>query len=354
MRYKLETIGLGKRYGESVALAPTDLQVRAGEFLTLLGPSGSGKTTLLQMISGLTLPSSGTLLLDGVDATQMPPGKRGIGMVFQNYALFPHMTVWENVAYGLRMRRAPVDELKRAVAAALAMVKMDEYAHRYPRELSGGQQQRIALARCFVYRPSVILLDEPLGALDKKLREHMQLEIRHLHAELQATFIYVTHDQDEALAMSDRICLMNQARIEQIGTPSDLYDRPATCFAAGFIGHSNLLDGHVETAEGGARRFHAAGRSLALEGAAQPPGVMRDGKAWLLVRPEAAELRPQGQGLLDGSVAEVVFLGAEVRAIVAVDADRRVSVRCGSSVAPRVGEAVGVHWDMARATLLQQ
>lgn len=182
----------------------------------------------------------------------------------------------------------------------------------------------------------------------------MQLEIRHLHAELQATFIYVTHDQDEALAMSDRICLMNQARIEQIGTPSDLYDRPATCFAAGFIGHSNLLDGHVETAEGGARRFHAAGRSLALEGAAQPPGVMRDGKAWLLVRPEAAELRPQGQGLLDGSVAEVVFLGAEVRAIVAVDADRRVSVRCGRSVAPRVGEAVGVHWDMARATLLQQ
>ena len=165
-------------------------------------------------------------LLDGVDATQMPPGKRGIGMVFQNYALFPHMTVWENVAYGLRMRRAPADALKRAVAAALTMVKMDEYAHRYPRELSGGQQQRIALARCFVYRPSVILLDEPLGALDKKLREHMQLEIRHLHAELQATFIYVTHDQDEALAMSDRICLMNQARIEQIGTPSDLYDRP--------------------------------------------------------------------------------------------------------------------------------
>ena len=336
MRYKLETIGLGKRYGESVALAPTDLQVRAGEFLTLLGPSGSGKTTLLQMISGLTLPSSGTLLLDGVDATQMPPGKRGIGMVFQNYALFPHMTVWENVAYGLRMRRAPADALKRAVAAALTMVKMDEYAHRYPRELSGGQQQRIALARCFVYRPSVILLDEPLGALDKKLREHMQLEIRHLHAELQATFIYVTHDQDEALAMSDRICLMNQARIEQIGTPSDLYDRPATCFAAGFIGHSNLLDGHVETAEGGARRFHAAGRSLALEGAAQPPGVMRDGKAWLLVRPEAAELRPQGQGLLDGSVAEVVFLAPR-----SAPSSRWTRTGASACVAPQRGAARG-------------
>ena len=243
--------------------------------------------------------------------------------------------------------------LKRAVAAALTMVKMDEYAHRYPRELSGGQQQRIALARCFVYRPSVILLDEPLGALDKKLREHMQLEIRHLHAELQATFIYVTHDQDEALAMSDRICLMNQARIEQIGTPSDLYDRPATCFAAGFIGHSNLLDGHVETAEGGARRFHAAGRSLALEGAAQPPGVMRDGKAWLLVRPEAAELaaRPgparwqrRGSGV-PGRRGPRHRRGGRGQA-------RQRALR--RSVAPRVGEAVGVHWDMARATLLQQ
>ena len=251
------------------------------------------------------------------------------------------------------MRWAPADALKRAVAAALTMVKMDEYAHRYPRELSGGQQQRIALARCFVYRPSVILLDEPLGALDKKLREHMQLEIRHLHAELQATFIYVTHDQDEALAMSDRICLMNQARIEQIGTPSDLYDRPATCFAAGFIGHSNLLDGHVETAEGGARRFHAAGRSRAgRRGAAAgryagrqglAAGAARGGRA-AAARPGPARWQRRGSGVP----------GAEVRAIVAVDADRRVSVRCGRSVAPRVGEAVGVHWDMARATLLQQ
>ena len=201
--------------------------------------------------------------------------------------------------------RAPADALKRAVAAALTMVKMDEYAHRYPRELSGGQQQRIALARCFVYRPSVILLDEPLGALDKKLREHMQLEIRHLHAELQATFIYVTHDQDEALAMSDRICLMNQARIEQIGTPSDLYDRPATCFAAGFIGHSNLLDGHVETAEGGARRFHAAGRSLALEGGAAgryagrqglAAGAARGGRA-AAARPGPARWQRRGSGV---------------------------------------------------------
>ena len=338
----------------SVALAPTDLQVRAGEFLTLLGPSGSGKTTLLQMISGLTLPSSGTLLLDGVDATQMPPGKRGIGMVFQNYALFPHMTVWENVAYGLRMRRAPADALKRAVAAALTMVKMDEYAHRYPRELSGGQQQRIALARCFVYRPSVILLDEPLGALDKKLREHMQLEIRHLHAELQATFIYVTHDQDEALAMSDRICLMNQARIEQIGTPSDLYDRPATCFAAGFIGTiptcSTAMSKPRKAARAGsmppaARSRWKARRSLGRYAGRQglAAGAARGGRA-AAARPGPARWQRRGSGV-PGRRGPRHRRGGRGQA-------RQRALR--RSVAPRVGEAVGVHWDMARATLLQQ
>ena len=274
-------------------------------------------------------------------------------MVFQNYALFPHMTVWENVAYGLRMRRAPADALKRAVAAALTMVKMDEYAHRYPRELSGGQQQRIALARCFVYRPSVILLDEPLGALDKKLREHMQLEIRHLHAELQATFIYVTHDQDEALAMSDRICLMNQARIEQIGTPSDLYDRPATCFAAGFIGHSNLLDGHVETAEGGARRFHAAGRSLALEGARSRRalcGTARPG-CWCGPRRPSCGRKARACSM----AASRKWCSWAPRSAPSSRWTRTGASACvAASVAPRVGEAVGVHWDMARATLLQQ
>ena len=287
------------------------------------------------MISGLTLPSSGALLLDGVDAAQMPPGKRGIGMVFQNYALFPHMTVWENVAYGLRMRRAPADALKRAVAAALTMVKMDEYAHRYPRELSGGQQQRIALARCFVYRPSVILLDEPLGALDKKLREHMQLEIRHLHAELQATFIYVTHDQDEALAMSDRICLMNQARIEQIGTPSDLYDRPATCFAAGFIGHSTCstaMSKPRKAARAGSMPPAARSRWKARRSLGRYAG--RQGLAAGAAR--AAELRPQGQGLLDGSVAEVVFLAPR-----SAPSSRWTRTGASACVAARRGAARG-------------
>ncbi|OUL95001.1 ABC transporter ATP-binding protein, partial [Paraburkholderia hospita] len=250
MSSKLEAIGIAKRYGDSVALEPTDLAVQAGEFLTLLGPSGSGKTTLLQMISGLVAPSAGRIEIDGRDVTHVEPGKRGIGMVFQSYALFPHMSVWDNVAYGLRMRRKSREEVRAAVDDALAMVRMTEYAKRFPKELSGGQQQRIALARCFAYRPSVILLDEPLGALDKKLREHMQAEIRRLHKELGATFVYVTHDQDEALTLSDRICLMNQARIEQVGTPADLYDRPATRFAAGFIGHSNLLEGELDATRG--------------------------------------------------------------------------------------------------------
>jgi putative spermidine/putrescine transport system ATP-binding protein len=193
MSTKLSVNGLGKRYGASTALMATHLDIRKGELLTLLGPSGSGKTTLLQMIAGLVEPSEGQLLIDGQDATWLPPGERGIGMVFQSYALFPHLTVAENVAYPLRMRKVPAQTITTEVARALDMVKMGAFGARLPRELSGGQQQRIALARCFVYHPEVILLDEPLGALDKNLREHMQLEIRKLHRDLGATFIYVTH-----------------------------------------------------------------------------------------------------------------------------------------------------------------
>lgn len=344
---KLEAVGLTKRYGEVAALLPTDLQVRDGEFLTLLGPSGSGKTTLLMMISGLVAPSGGKLLIDGRDATHADPGKRGIGMVFQNYALFPHLTVWDNVAYGLRMRRTAQSDLGRAVDAALAMVKMQDFGKRYPKELSGGQQQRIALARCFAYRPSIILLDEPLGALDKKLREHMQLEIRRLHGELGATFIYVTHDQDEALTMSDRICLMNQARIEQIGTPAELYDHPATRFAANFIGQSNLLEGQME----GPDSIRLGDRVVPVAPARQH-SLASKAEASLLIRPETVELTPPSDGLLAGTVSEVVFLGSEIRAIVTLPSDRAFSVRCSRNASPRVGDQVGLRWDLARASLL--
>jgi len=342
--FKLEAAGLAKRYGETDALLPTDLQVRAGEFLTLLGPSGSGKTTLLMMIAGLVAPTGGQLSIDGKDATYAPPGQRGIGMVFQSYALFPHMTVRDNVAYGLRMRRAAAQDMARLVDNALDMVKMREYAHRYPKELSGGQQQRVALARCFAYSPSIILLDEPLGALDKKLREHMQLEIRRLHQELGATFIYVTHDQEEALTMSDRICLMNHARIEQIGTPVELYDEPATRFAAGFIGQSNLLAGVLEP--GGLR----AGQHLVpVPESAGHPGDA----ASLLVRPEAVEVTAPEQGLLQGEIAEVVFLGNEVRVIVTLPGADTFMARCGRERQPRVGDRVGLRWELARSRVLQ-
>lgn len=352
MGAKLETIGIAKSYGDVVALSPTDLVVEAGEFVTLLGPSGSGKTTLLQMISGLVAPSAGRIQIGGIDVTQIEPGKRGIGMVFQSYALFPHMSVWDNVAYGLRMRRTPRREIGPAVDAALAMVRMEAYARRNPRELSGGQQQRIALARCFAYRPSVILLDEPLGALDKKLREHMQTEIRRLHRELGATFVYVTHDQDEALTLSDRICLMNQARIEQVGTPADLYDRPATRFAAAFVGHSNLLDGTVEPACDGTapRMFGTAGARVPLP--ADGAATSSNQPSCLLVRPEVPRLVAPAGGFMDGTVTDLVFFGSDTRVTLSLAGGTPFAVRCDRGATPRIGERVGVVWEPHRTTLL--
>ena len=240
---KLRIDSVRKTYGSVVALHDTSLDVLEGEFVTLLGPSGSGKTTLLHAVAGLLEPDGGRIWIDGVDATYLAPHRRDLGMVFQNYALFPHLSVFENIAFPLRMRRCPARETSERVHAALALVRLAEVEARLPRELSGGQQQRIALARCVVYRPSIVLMDEPLGALDKKLREQMQLEIKRIHGELGVTVLYVTHDQEEAMTMSDRICLMRAGRIEQIGTPRDLYLQPSSVYAADFLGESNLLAG---------------------------------------------------------------------------------------------------------------
>ena len=346
MQSKLSTRGLAKRYGTIDALLPTDLDVRPGELLTLLGPSGSGKTTLLQMLAGLVEPTGGQLFIDGKDATDLPAGERGIGMVFQSYALFPHMTVAENVGYPLRMRRRKTAEIATEVARALSMVKMDAFGARYPRELSGGQQQRIALASCFVYRPEIILLDEPLGALDKNLREHMQAEIRSLHRELGATFIYVTHDQDEALSLSDRVCLMNDARIEQIGSPRELYDRPVSRLAANFIGHSNLLDGRVES--GG---FVWRDRRLVVAdgGAASLPA------ASLMVRPEVVRVVPAEQGVLQGTVRDLVFQGSDIKLVAQLPGGEEFSARMSCQAPhPQVGEAVGLAWDPQHAVVLSR
>ena len=242
---KVRLDGVSKHYGPVVALKGIDLDVYTGEFVTLLGPSGSGKTTLLNVIAGMAAPTAGRIWIDGQDATHLQPGKRGLGMVFQNYALMPHMTVFENVAFPLRVRKVPGTEIRRRVAEVLELVRLPNVANRKPAELSGGQQQRISVARCLVYNPAIILMDEPLGALDKKLREEMQLELKQLHSNLGITALYVTHDQEEALTMSDRIVLMNTGEIEQMGTPRDLYFHPTSLFSAEFLGDSNILDGKV-------------------------------------------------------------------------------------------------------------
>jgi putative spermidine/putrescine transport system ATP-binding protein len=239
--HKLQIRGLQKSYGPVRALSGVDLEMKEGEFVTLLGSSGSGKSTILLIIAGLIQPDAGEVWIDGKLSTYVPPHMRDIGVVFQNYALFPHMTVYDNIAFPLRMRRQSETKIRDEVDRVLSTVQLAGLGHRLPSQLSGGQQQRIALARCMVYEPPIILMDEPLGALDKKLRQQLQLEIRRLHQALGITVLYVTHDQEEALAMSDRICLMNNGGIEQIGTPNDLYFRPRSVFAAVFLGESNLL-----------------------------------------------------------------------------------------------------------------
>ncbi len=342
---KLRVDGISKRYGPVVALEPVLLEVHDGELLTILGPSGSGKTTLLQIICGLTEPDSGRLFVDGHDQTDTPVHQRDVGLVFQNYALFPHLTVAENVGFSLKMRGRPGEEITRRVAEALAMVQMDHLGRRFPRELSGGQQQRVALARCFVYQPSIILMDEPLGALDRKLREHMQIEIKRLHRDTGATIVYVTHDQEEALALSDRICLMNHARIEQIGTPQDIYDRPRTAFTAEFIGTSTLLRGRLD---GGAMLATPQGRF------AIPPGteVAADSAAALVIRPEHLHLGP-GENNITGIVAETVYSGSETRLLIQLtDGTVAVARLPTGAAAPAIGATVTASWSTGSAVLV--
>ncbi|MGH6760792.1 MAG: ABC transporter ATP-binding protein [Phyllobacterium sp.] len=346
---KLLVDGLSKRYGEATALKPTHIAVQPGEFLTLLGPSGSGKTTLLQMISGLVAPSEGRLFIDGKDETDTPVHKRDIGLVFQHYALFPHLTVEENIAFPLKMRGLKSAEVKEQVKTTLEMVQLDHLSSRFPRELSGGQQQRVALARCFVYQPSIILMDEPLGALDKKLREHMQFEIKQLHRQTGATIVYVTHDQEEALALSDRICLMNHAMVEQIAPPQEIYSRPATAFAADFIGVSNIFRGKVETGPDGRSHFRTNSKKLVLDEACDAKG----GDMALVVRPEHMQLGGEGANRIDGKVAEIVYAGSETRVLVDAAEARLLTVRVlpGQPI-PALGEKVALNWHPEAAILV--
>jgi len=343
---------LTKRYPNFVAVDDIDLDLAAGEFLTLLGPSGSGKTTTLMMIAGFTPPSAGDILLDGRSVTALAPERRNMGVVFQNYALFPHMTVQENVAFPLRMRNQPKPAVGAKVAAALRLVQLEGLGERLPRQLSGGQQQRIALARALVFDPDLLLMDEPLGALDKNLREQMQFELKRLHAELGVTILYVTHDQEEALTMSDRIALMNRGRIAQVGTAEDLYERPASRFVAEFIGESNVIEG----------RATADGLFVATGGARFPLGLARDDAATrdatlMMVRPEKLSFAAStdSPGALAGEVAGRIYVGDCTRYLVEVAGGLRLVVKVQNrrmTDLAQPGERVGLRLDPADARLL--
>jgi len=329
---KLQVKNLGKIYGHTAALDHIDLEVRKGELLTLLGPSGSGKTTLLQLICGLQAPSAGTVIIDGKDQTHAPVNKRDIGVVFQNYALFPHMTVAENVGFALKMRSLAKSEANAKVARALETVGLDHAATRIPSQLSGGQQQRVALARCLVYDPAIILMDEPLGALDAKLREAMQIEIKRIHRETGATIIFVTHDQQEALALSDRICLMNNGKIAQLGSPRQMYEEPEDLFVADFIGVSSIIRGTVR---------HGA-LQTALGPLAIPGATLAEGTTGaIVVRPEMITL---GEGFFEGRVRETVYGGSELRVIIDVGA-QEITARAPAMAGDlQVGAAVRFGW----------
>ena len=349
-----------KRYGEHVALEDFSLAVRRGEFLTLLGPSGSGKTTLLRLVAGFELPQVGQVLINARDASALPPYHRNVNTVFQHYALFPHLTVFRNVAFGLEQKKLPQAEIRRRVRAILEMVELPGKEDRYPHQLSGGEKQRVALARALVLEPAVLLLDEPLGALDQKLRQQMQVELKRLRERLGITFIFVTHDQEEALVMSDRVAVINRGRLEQVGTGEEIYERPLTHFVAEFMGVENFFEVNciAHTPEG--TRFEtAAGHSL---WACNSDDLPQRSRATLAVRPECLRLtrhppRENGRPLnvMKGELVESIYEGGRRRWAVRISNGQRVVVRDSSTSRESRpdGEAreakVYVSWDATKS-----
>jgi spermidine/putrescine transport system ATP-binding protein len=352
----LRLSGLGKDYGQGEVLRNLDLDVFAGEFLTLLGPSGCGKTTTLRIIAGLERPSAGKVYLENQDVTALPPEQRGVNTVFQNYALFPHMNVFQNIAYGLKLQHVPKAEQKKQVQEALSLVRLQGYERRMPTQLSGGQRQRVAIARALVLKPKILLLDEPLGALDLKLRQQMQLELKRLQQQLGITFLYITHDQEEALNMSTRIVIMRDGRIEQIGTPEQVYEHPETVFAAGFIGQSNLLKGRVEVLEDG------GGLTLNVRGTLIP--ALSDGRfpvapgqeLILCLRPQRVLYGYNGQFdmSLTGRILSKEYAGGMQHTRIALS--EKLALSAVSQAAELdtypIGETVCVGWDVRHAPLV--
>jgi putative spermidine/putrescine transport system ATP-binding protein len=335
--------------GTSLVVKNLNLDIGRGEFLTMLGPSGSGKTTTLMMLAGFEPPTQGEIFLKGRPISRMPPHKRGIGMVFQNYALFPHMTVSENLAFPLRVRGLSKAEIKDKIDHALDMVELPTFGDRRPAQLSGGQQQRIAVARALVFEPDLVLMDEPLGALDKQLREQMQYEIKHLHERLDITVVYVTHDQSEALTMSDRIAVFNDGVIQQLSRPDELYERPCNSFVAQFIGENNRLKGTVEELNGNNCCIVRLNSGDKIKASAV--GVSRKGEPTLLsLRPERVEINPQNGSLsniLEGRIEEIIYLGDHMRTRLSVAGHSDFIVKVPNRQRDRgfkAGENVKIGW----------
>lgn len=358
----VELQGLRKSFQGVVAVDGVTLEIGRGEFFSLLGPSGCGKTTLLRMIAGFEHPTDGDVLIQGRRMATTPPFARDVNTVFQHYALFPHLTVGENVGFGLRMKRVPKPEATRRVEEAIALVRLEGLANRRPRELSGGQQQRVALARALVNRPAVLLLDEPLGALDLKLRKEMQFELKRMQSEVGITFIYVTHDQDEALTMSDRVAVMSKGRVLQIGTPSEVYEEPADRFVAGFIGEMNFVPGIVRGADNGRITVDLDGaRSVDVDAARLPHGrsVNTGDSVTIAIRPEQIVIGPAAEpgppeAAVPGVVEQVLYAGADTLVAVRVSPDclLRVRQRNGEGpdrAQPAAGARVTARWPVHSA-----
>lgn len=346
MKEKLELRSVTKRYGSFVALEDVSVEVDAGEFMTLLGPSGSGKTTMLMSIGGFVDPSAGDVTLDGIRITHLPPERRNFGVVFQGYALFPHMSVWDNVGYPLRVRGMNKTDAEPKIQSALELIQLSHLAKRYPKQLSGGQQQRVALARSLVFSPELLLLDEPLSALDRALRKDLQRELKDLHERVGTTFIYVTHDQEEALSMSDRIAILREGRIEQLGTPQDLYENPKSIFIANFLGKSNFLLARVMRHNGTVLVYEVGGLEFNLERDNLPE---LSGDISVALRPERLSLYgDEGAAPVNripGKIKNVSYFGHLYEVVVATDVagDIMVTADLGREQ-PRAGTQVWIGW----------
>lgn len=353
----IEFKGVSKSFGSRQVLPPLDLEIYNGEFLTLLGPSGCGKTTILRLIGGFEKPDTGQILLEGNEITRLPPNERPVNTVFQSYALFPHMSVFENIAYGLKAETVPAEEIKRRVSKVLEMVQLEEFTARKPDQLSGGQQQRVAIARAVVKGPRVLLLDEPLSALDFKLRKQMQIELKRMQRELGITFVFVTHDQEEALSMSDRVVVMRDGRVEQIGSPRDIYEAPVNIFVARFVGEINVLDASIRNILDD-RKMVAEVEGISLELGSHRGRFAENQPIHILLRPEDMRLLPETseQGF-PGQVIERNYKGMTLESLIRLDTGKEVlASEFFDEESPdfdyRLGERVRVSWVPGWETLL--